>query len=873
MDQQLDLVVRLTEKPLNASQRERALFEFADSTGWRPSDALVDLPSTASFANGHLVAEQGLDRSAVLSFLASPLTFDDLSHVQRRGVLGISYNSLIDWHLFPDRHGLTVVFNRGTPPKSEFIRRSQQRDLWRVESFDAVTGRRPTGNVKALDEALVETVSYWRRAIASELGLIVPNHAYSALFNGLILVRAAEDHKRTHGLLDVPTLRDLVQTSPSLTCEEAIATAMRGLRLDRRMKLIREILNELGQFSAVDPRTWSELVGDFYSNRFAPYEYDFSLISKQALSRVYEKYVSVLRAEHSPQLALFAPLPSESRETPFGEVYTPQYIARFFARFLKDELTPREFRSARIADPACGSGIFLRSVLELQCDPSEPANLPNAIADAFTGITGTDVDPNACFATRLSLSLLHLILTDSLPTGLNIVNAEAIEHFSGRAQDASQFDAVIANPPFVSWDGLTPLMRDRISDLLGNETKGKVDLYIAFLAIALELVKPGGFLMFVVPHSFLLASSARAMRRRLAEQCDVRVLADLSEIPVFEGIGAYVVLLICQKRSEQEPHRLPTIYARIRDFVGHGLQAVLQRREQSTKAFEVYEVTQEQFTEEPWLILPKRQQELLGRLASFSTLGGLCEVQQGVVSGADRILIRPASDISKSESAVWRPLLRDRDMTRYRPPRRATAAILYPYHKEKWLSEDELKQGFPDTWNYLEEHREALEKRAPVRRGNCKWWAPAWPRKPSDVYGRPKILTPYLTITPRFGLDQAGKFAVNRGPMILAKDRSDEDALLKYVAAVLNSTVGFWQVVSSSHKYGRGYAKLEKKTMVTIRIPDPAELDHKLLRKIIDTVGDRLESDREDLDVELDSLVSDAFGLSRTDRNEIGFGL
>src|SRR5439155_22517170 len=115
---------------------------------------------------------------------------------------------------------------------------------------------------------------------------------------------------------------------------------------------------------------------DFYDNRFAPYRYDFSVISKHALSRIYEKYVATLRDSDSPQLSLFRELPQEVQDRSLGGVYTPQYIARFFARFLKDNHTPRAFRTLRTIDPACGSGMFLRTLLEMQCDPLQDAVTP-----------------------------------------------------------------------------------------------------------------------------------------------------------------------------------------------------------------------------------------------------------------------------------------------------------------------------------------------------------------------------------------------------------------------------------------------------------------------------------------------------------------
>jgi len=182
-----------------------------------------------------------------------------------------------------------------------------------------------------------------------------------------------------------------------------------------------------------------------YAPRDAAYDFNFALMSKHALSRIYEKYVALLRPEEDHegakrQLSFMAAVPSESAPLKAGAVYTPQFIAGFFARYIRDNVTPRRLRSLRTIDPACGSGIFLRTLLELQCDPIVQGTTPTSIRQAFSQIFGIDKDPNACEATRLSLALLHLVATGKLPQSweLRVSNEDAIKAaLEGRLEPGS----------------------------------------------------------------------------------------------------------------------------------------------------------------------------------------------------------------------------------------------------------------------------------------------------------------------------------------------------------------------------------------------------------------------------------------------------
>lgn len=452
-----DQVVRLTEPTLPAAQRRVVLKEFARATGWRPSYE-IEYPDLEALSNGHLVVEQGLDPAAVISFLKDGRSFSALSREDRLRLLAVSYNNLVDWHFFPQRDRLTFVYNRSDPPMESHVFLSERPDSWRVEAFNQVIGRRPSPNLKSLDQALIDTISYWKRAIASELRTDIELSDISLLFNSILFVRALEDDRRHRGgNTGDSLLATWIGPNPPPSFRVCIEQRLRSLGASGLPAEFID-LDRLGAFQALDHSTVQMLFADFYDVKSTPYKYDFSIMSKHALSKIYEQYVCLLRQKDSPQRFLFpgiANLPDTTSNRALGSYYTPQYIARFFARFLQENLTPPVFRSLRTCDPTCGSGIFLRTILEMQCDPlQETGNLQSVVGPAFQGVLGIDIDENACQATRLSLYLLHLVLTGGFPGNLHIERAESILHLTQHSELKGSFDAVVSNPPYLGWNRL-----------------------------------------------------------------------------------------------------------------------------------------------------------------------------------------------------------------------------------------------------------------------------------------------------------------------------------------------------------------------------------------------------------------------------------
>jgi TaqI-like C-terminal specificity domain len=135
---------------------------------------------------------------------------------------------------------------------------------------------------------------------------------------------------------------------------------------------------------------------------------------------------------------------------------------------------------------------------------------------------------------------------------------------------------------------------------------------------------------------------------------------------------------------------------------------------------------------------------------------------------------------------------------------------------------------------------------------------------------RPKIVSPHISLYPKFALDSVGKYVVSRSPYIYPREQGDELQVLKYILAVLNSGVGHWQIATQSHKFRGGYARLEAATLKSFALPAPATVPPRTMNRI-QTLVDGLISDSSQvaLNSELDRIVADLFGINIEDLEEI----
>ncbi|MCK5023572.1 MAG: hypothetical protein KAS04_05340, partial [Candidatus Aenigmarchaeota archaeon] len=310
-----------------------------------------------------------------------------------------------------------------------------------------------------------------------------------------------------------------------------------------------------------------------------------------------------------------------------------------------------------------------------------------------------------------------------------------------------------------------------------------------------------------------------------------------------------------------------TIIVRCKEFPGIALQTALEGRRVSTDFYEIYETDQTTFKDDFWQILTSEQMVLKAKISEFPILDNYLVIKEGFVTGKDDIFIRDISEIPKGEEGGYIPYLSDREMDKYTVPKSTNRVVFYPYLNKVKLIEKDVKKHFPETWNYLRKNSKVLKGRKAAK--DNPWWCPVRPRTPKDML-TPKIVSPHLVLLSKFSLDIEGKYGVSHCPLMYPKDPKGGIDILYYFLAVLNSSVAFWQIANLSHKYSRGYFMLEPKTLKKLRVPDPAAIPSATMKKIYRLVKKRIEDSSSSVDVEIDNIIADIYGLSEGDRQEVG---
>jgi hypothetical protein len=840
------------------------VFDFAKLLGWNPSYFLPADMDSETFANGYLSVEHGLENTAVLAFLNKP--YNDLNTEERKKLDSIAFNNLVSWIIPIDKHNFSYIYILNSQKRivEESKIYPENLENLRSEKFLQVIGKKPNPNILALDDSLIETISYWKRYISGELESL-NNEVLSALFNSIIFVRAIEDNNKrykqskTENQLLLKTYDELKGSDLFSISEILKVTLTKLAQTDLNSELID--FTQLQFFNNLDKYVVYNLLIQFYETDNNKFSYDFSIMTKHALSRIYERYVSVLNFEDTQQLALFNRIPVERNVNKFsGTYYTPEYIARFFAKYLLKEITINQFNSLKICEPAVGSGMFLRTLLEVLYENIHP-DYDRIDKQIFKNIIGLDVDPNACQATKLSLSLLHLLIYDEIPKKLNIVNSESIEYLT--KGEMNSYDIVVSNPPFVRYENTDS---EYIKEYLGDLAVGKTDLYLAFLKLSIDILKPNGYGLFVLPHSFMVNNSASKIRKLIYEKTNVTLIADLSAIPVFEDISTYVILLIFQKKDENLDKYVLPKKIRCKNFVGRALEETLNNIQTSNENYSIYLGQESDFAKNEWFVLPPGEYTIEQKFKTFPTIENFLKISSGIITGADNIFIFNKSNIPKGEEAVYKQFLSDRKITSYKIVGDIDEYIFYPFENGIHLTASEVEHRFPKTWKFLLSHKDKLETRKSMPK---EWWMLRSPSAPDKIL-IPKIVNPELTITPKFSFDIEGKFVVSHSSYLSLKTSEYDNELLYYFLGILNSTPCYWYISTHSNKYGSGYNKIQPKTLKNTPIPDPFSINKRDLLKLIKLVKERLNQNEEkilQIEKDIDLLVCNMYGLTNEESN------
>jgi type I restriction-modification system DNA methylase subunit len=373
----------------------------------------------------------------------------------------------------------------------------------------------------------------------------------------------------------------------------------------------------------------------------------------------------------------------------------------------------------------------------------------------------------------------------------------------------SGFDIVIGNPPYVRIQTLkqqNPKLVEFYKQHYESAKKGNYDLYVVFVEVGLNFLKPDGHLAYIMPHKFFNAQYGESLRALLAKGRHLRHAVHFGDQQVFPGATNYVCLLFLARAGAESCR-----------FVHADDLALWLETFQGTEG----ECPAQAITEAEWNFAVGRDSSVFERLKGFPhTLGQVAaRISQGIRTSANEIYVLDVEESDETyvyvhsrqldrevtlERKAVLPFLLGREIKPFliQPSRKV---VVIPYRDRNGRAElvplGEIERHTPRLYSYLLANRHDLEARENGRMKTSGWYGFIYPKN-IEVMSEPKLIVPDIADHASFALDENGEYAFTSGYGITLG--GDAGVSLKFVLGLVNSHPldFFWRKVSTPLRGG-----------------------------------------------------------------------
>jgi len=383
-----------------------------------------------------------------------------------------------------------------------------------------------------------------------------------------------------------------------------------------------------------------------------------------------------------------------------GQVYTPIWIVK---EILKEvNYSGEQILNKKIIDPACGDGAFLIQIVKCILKEALKSNRTSReIKDILeNNVYGIEIDKKEYLKCIENLNkLVQKELNINLNIKWNIYNDNTLIKYN---DFINFFDYVVGNPPYIRVHNLDKETRKIIKhEFVFN--KGTVDIYLFFFELGLKILNKNGILGYITPNSFLRNSSYKDFRKFLKEQKNIKSLIDFKSHKIFKDFATYTAITIIDFNNKRD-------YFDYKEFINNKIEKVnkIKFSEVEDKNWSFSNVENMKFLKEIY------------QNTSY-TISDFFNVQYGFATLRDKIFIGNIKE-KKDNLILFNNFWIEKDIVKkivkgstYKGEEFEIKYIIFPYIREngyfKAIPEEELKNKFPKTYEYLLLNKDELLKR------------------------------------------------------------------------------------------------------------------------------------------------------------------
>ena len=451
-----------------------------------------------------------------------------------------------------------------------------------------------------VDALFLSQINSWRVSLSNELyannekyrSLEVLDDVVQEFINQIVFLRICEDknlplYHRLQDTIDNPALLQAKLEEMFRAADKQYNSGMFS-----------------GDFIVFDLN--SEVVIDIIRGLYYPQSpYMFNIIEPNMLGRIYEMFLTEqLTILKDGSIGLGKKKDCANRSVVTTPIEIVKYMVEKTMSRLCVDKRPVDLLSLRIADIACGSGVYLEEVfsyLQSYCVDWYMKYEASHLIEIGKGryklplnekkellcscVYGIDIDIHAVEVSKFSL-LIKLIedetepsVADAMPIlpdltrnifhGNSLVGDEELHGFHVPEEQyidlvpfnwdemciEGPFDAIIGNPPYINTRGmhaLLPSIEFEVYKKRYASSYKQFDKYFIFLERAMQKVKKNGYVCFIIPNKFFKVNAGEKLRQLISKQKFLVSLDDFGDAQLFEDKTIYSSIILLQKREQAE---------------------------------------------------------------------------------------------------------------------------------------------------------------------------------------------------------------------------------------------------------------------------------------------------------------------------------